>query len=75
MGRLGVSTKYSREMNLRIIENKYRRYPDITIAQVRNLRRFPAFSHIKGAKWPKCQCLACHALAILEGNSSYIIEK
>jgi hypothetical protein len=56
---------FSEERNLEIIAEHYRQNPDKAIAQVNFLSHFPWVGHIKGAKFPDCQCLRCKGLNLI----------
>ena len=65
MSRLGVSTFYTREKNLKIIAEHYKRNPNLTRTQVNMLSKFKAFKHLRGKSYPLCGCLRCHALHLI----------
>ena len=67
MSKLGVSTFYTRERNLAIIREKYKRNPNRTRAQVNFLARFPNFHHKKGLNYRTgCRCLRCEGLEMID---------
>lgn len=74
--KLGVRTTFSREKNLEIIFEQYKRNPELTIQQVNALSRFKAFKHVKGLIYPLCKCLRCMALYYLieSRNAMEILE-
>jgi len=78
MGGLGISTAFSEERNLEIIQEHYKQDPAKTVAQVNFLSHFTWVGHKKGENFPDCQCIRCKGLNLINRlktqKTSYISE-
>jgi len=66
MGHLGVSIAFSREKNLKIIEQQFRKDPQATKSMVNYLSRFTWVRHKKGSDYPDCKCLRCEGMNLIK---------